>query len=145
MIDSFKGKYAFLSNFYPCAIEHEGRIWKTAEHAFQAAKTQLPIIKDAIQKALTPYEAKRLGRTRMTLLVDNWDLIKVGVMTDILHLKFQIPKLKQLLLDTGDEELVEGNNWNDGFWGKCNGAGLNHLGRSLMKVRQEIRNAQTPT
>ena len=33
----------------------------------------------------------------------------------------------------------EGNDWNDTFWGQCDGVGLNHLGKLLMRVREEIR------
>ncbi len=36
------------------------------------------------------------------------------------------------------EELVEGNWWNDTFWGVCNGEGQNNLGKILMKIRKEI-------
>lgn len=47
-------------------------------------------------------------------------------------------KLKWMLKKTGAEELVEGNNWNDTYWGKCNGHGQNKLGIILMKVRSEL-------
>ena len=47
--------------------------------------------------------------------------------------------LAEKLLATGDEELVEGNDWNDRIWGKVNGQGENRLGIILMKVREELR------
>jgi len=53
--------------------------------------------------------------------------------------KFKQEDLKQMLLDTGDQELVEGNTWNDTFWGVCRGEGQNNLGKILMKVRMELR------
>ena len=36
--------------------------------------------------------------------------------------------------------LIEGNTWewSRTFWGVCNGSGENHLGRLLMKVREEL-------
>jgi len=34
--------------------------------------------------------------------------------------------------------LVEGNSWNDVWWGVCEGEGENHLGRILMDIRAEI-------
>ena len=48
--------------------------------------------------------------------------------------------LRQQLLDTGDAELVEGNSWNDTFWGVSarTGKGKNWLGRLLMQVRGEM-------
>ena len=36
-------------------------------------------------------------------------------------------------------ELIEGNTWNDTYWGVCNGVGKNTLGQLLMKIREEIR------
>lgn len=29
-------------------------------------------------------------------------------------------------MDTGDAILIEGNYWNDTYWGKCNGEGQNN-------------------
>ena len=61
-------------------------------------------------------------------------------MLDLLRQKFKNhPKLKSLLLATGDELLVEGNTWSDVFWGidlKTN-RGQNILGRLLTIVRKE--------
>lgn len=39
MINKFDGKYAFLSNYHPCAVFYEGIEYPSVEHAFQAAKT----------------------------------------------------------------------------------------------------------
>ena len=54
-------------------------------------------------------------------------------------MKFNIPELKQKLLETGNTELVEGNTWGDTFWGVYNVEGENILGRLLMKVREELK------
>lgn len=37
-------------------------------------------------------------------------------------------------------EIVEENTWGDTYWGVCNGVGKNHLGKILMKVRDEVWN-----
>ena len=47
-------------------------------------------------------------------------------------------KLQKQLLATGDQHLEETNKWGDTFWGVCNGVGSNHLGKILMKVRDEL-------
>ena len=49
--------------------------------------------------------------------------------------------LKWRLIGTGDAYLEEGNTWHDTCWGvdAKTGEGLNHLGRILMKVRDELR------
>lgn len=42
-------------------------------------------------------------------------------------------------LPAADEtDLIEGNNWNERFWGVCRGEGRNELGRILMNVRSEL-------
>lgn len=133
MIDRFQGQYRFLSNFWEHPIPYEGLEYRTSEHAYQAAKTTDLFERTCIQQAHTPGQAKRLGR-RITIRPD-WDAIKLDVMEEILNIKFADPKLKAMLLATGDQELIEGNTWNDTYWGICNGAGHNHLGRILMKIR----------
>ena len=35
----FRGVYGFLSNFYNCCIEYEGKVYSSVENAFQASKT----------------------------------------------------------------------------------------------------------
>jgi len=41
MTDSFTGRYIFLSNFYYTKILFGNMTWETAEHLFQAYKTQI--------------------------------------------------------------------------------------------------------
>lgn len=138
-IDRFVGEYAFLSNFHPSTVTYEGKRYPTVEHAFQAAKTFDENSKEAVRKATTPGDAKKLGR--LVSLREGWDEIKVDIMRDLIRRKFQNPFLRPLLLATGDAELIEGNYWNDRFFGVCmrTGVGENHLGRILMEVRDEIR------
>ena len=109
----------------------------TVEHAFQAAKSWKLDDRVNIASAITPIKAKHLGR-RVTLRPD-WEEVKIGVMEELIRIKFEIPELRQALLNTDEEELIEGNHWNDRFWGVCKGTGKNHLGRILMKVRDDIR------
>jgi ribA/ribD-fused uncharacterized protein len=137
MIDSFKGKYRFLSNFYPCLVEYQGNVYESVEHAYSAAKTLDVSFQEAIFFARTAAEAKKIGR-RVPLRED-WEDIKVDIMKNLLVDKFSTFELKGKLLATGEEELVEGNWWGDTFWGVCNGIGQNCLGKLLMEVREEIR------
>ena len=142
MIDRFTGEYGFLSNFYMCCVELDGKTYTSTEHAFQAAKTLDPQKREEIRKATSPGRAKRLGR-KVPLRKD-WESVKVEVMHGLLQQKFKKGgPLADLLLKTGTQDLVEGNTWGDRFWGKTkNGGkwvGKNHLGRLLMLVRQELR------
>ncbi len=46
--------------------------------------------------------------------------------------------MKMEIIHEFQGELIEGNHWNDTFWGICNGNGENNLGKILMKIRHEI-------
>lgn len=138
MIDSFRGRNRFLSNFYPCVLTWEGLVYPTVEHAYQASKTLDPVMRARIRDARTPGEAKHLGR--LPVLREDWETVKVPIMKQLLDAKFSDRALAELLVATGEEELVEGNWWHDKFWGQCPvGFGENHLGRLLMEVRDVLR------
>ena len=137
MIDKFSGEYDFLSNFYQCRVAYEGLWYKNAEAAFQSAKTRMRELRKEFTDLL-PSQAKWLGR-RIKLRED-WEQVKDEVMYQVVINKFAFnDNLKQKLLATGDAVLVEGNTWNDTYWGVCDGKGLNKLGEILMKVREELR------
>ena len=137
VIDSFSGDYSFLSNFYRSTIIFEGMTYPSVEHAFQANKTLDLLRRNQIRNARSCGEAKRLGRS--VILREDWEQIKIGLMEKLLKEKFANPNLKELLLKTGDANLIEGNDWGDNFWGVCRGIGHNHLGKLLMKARDELR------
>lgn len=137
MINSFEGEYAFLSNFYEHPISNGVITFPTNEHYFQAMKTLEDDERLAIARAATPGQAKRMGRS--INLRPDWESIKLDVMETAVRIKFTDPELAAKLIATGDEELIEGNWWNDTFWGVCNGVGENHLGKILMKVRADIK------
>ena len=140
-IESFRGQYGFLSNFYEAPVSYGGLIYLNAEAAFQAQKC----LTDEEKRPFTdmpPSKAKRIGR--QVRLREDWEQVKVGLMEEIVRAKFtQNEDLAWLLLATGDAQLVEGNTWNDTFWGVDlrKGVGENHLGRILMKVREELKAA----
>lgn len=136
-ISSFEGFNEFLSNFYSCEVEFEGRTYPSVEHAYQAAKSVKPDIRRRMAEMATPGKAKRFGN-RIELR-QGWDSMRTEVMMKVLRSKFSDPELAQCLLDTGTEELIEGNNWGDTFWGVCNSKGENNLGRLLMQLREEIQ------
>ena len=143
MIDSFSGDYAFLSNYYPSVIpftisDTELYNAPTVEHYFQAMKCCSDEECFGILAAKTPGEAKRLGRK--CILRKDWEDIKVQVMRDALRKKFINTDLSKRLLSTGEHFLVEGNHWNDTFWGVCEGKGRNMLGYLLMEIREELKN-----
>lgn len=140
VIEKFSGANRFLSNFWPCEVELDAEVYRTVEHAYQAAKTLDLQARAYIRQQPTPGRAKKLGREVEQR--PNWEDMKVAVMRMLLRQKFQDPVLRAKLLGTGDCGLMEGNNWGDRFWGVCRGKGENWLGVLLMQVREEIRGVQ---
>lgn len=135
-IDNFEGEFRFLSNFAPSIVHFDGMEFSTVEHAYQAAKTFDKDLRLKIRNAKTPNEAKKFGKK--IKLREDWEDVKIAVMLGLLEQKFAIPELRQLLLNTGEAELIEGNWWGDTFWGVCKGRGQNHLGKLLMAIRKRI-------
>lgn len=141
MIDNFHGDYMFLSNFYACDIEYEGIKYPSTEHAYQAAKTLDENERRKIAASTTAGQAKKAGK--MLKLREDWAQVKLKVMEDILRIKFSNPELRKKLNATKPEELIEGNWWGDKYWGMVKSTpqsdweGSNHLGKILMKIRDE--------
>lgn len=145
MINDFSGENAFLSNFFDAYLIYEGIIYKSTEAAFQAAKTLDTAERERIA-VMTPSQAKKAGRSLQ--LRPDWEEVKDKVMYDVCRAKFKMNgtlQLEEKLLATGDEELIEGNTWHDNYWGNCTCdkckdiPGRNQLGKTLMKLREDIR------
>lgn len=128
----FRNNYAFLSNMFPCELKINGLTFSCAEAAFQSFKTTDLEIRKTFQN-IDGYEAKKLGRT--IDLRDDWNEIRLEVMDAVLRVKFkQHPNLFKQLKEI-DEPIVEDNNWNDTFWGRCNNKGSNNLGMLLERIK----------
>lgn len=140
-ITSFKDKYFFLSNMFMAPVGYEGIQYPSSEHAYVAAKTTDEEIREKISKIPSPFQVKKFGKTIQ--LRDDWEQIKVHEMRRILERKFSpfrsdLP-LYSWLCATAPRELIEGNTWNDRFWGQCPvGNGKNMLGKLLMEIRDDI-------
>lgn len=149
VIDQFRGRWAFLSNFHPAPLTWEGIEYPTSEHAFNAGKTEDWARRRWIADAPPPREAKRRGRS--VPLRPDWDVrVRFEVMAAVLRAKFGChPGRVDALLSTGSAVLVEGNTWHDNVWGDCQCGrpacaepGANHLGRLLMELRAQLREAK---
>jgi len=143
-------EHGFLCNFYESVVRTttpsgEPYVCGSVEAAFQAHKVldEWEWLTIASQR---PSEAKHLGRSTPNLRPD-WDVVKFGVMEELLAVKFMKGStLAEQLLATGDDELIEGTTWCDTIWGVClldhhdhYGKGENHLGRMLMERRDLLR------
>ena len=153
-ISSFSKENRFLSNFFPLKIPviFEGLPFFTVETAYVAAKTSDINKRHEISK-MKPGEAKRIGKEIFNLAPNpNWSPeFRLQLMEDFVFQKFSRNEdLKQMLLATGECELIEGNHWHDNFFGVCNCGNCppeklrpkeeqNHLGEILTKVRERLK------
>ena len=133
MIISFQGDYHFLSNFYEAPLLFDGRQYRNSESAYQAAKFPTDQFRFS---DLTGAQAKKLAKENKAFIRADWEEVNLGVMIEVVHAKFtQSIELRTNLVATFPQPIVEGNNWNDYFWGVCDGQGENWLGRILMAER----------
>lgn len=137
------GKFGEFSNFYHSPIRIDGVVYITSEHYFQSMKyaTVNPKYARKIANASNPMQAAQMGRTRRKPIRRDWEKIKDDIMRKALRAKFtQHPRLKKLLLSTGNEYIIE-NAPNDYYWG-CGkrGSGKNMLGKLLVELREELKN-----
>ncbi|MBV9852166.1 MAG: NADAR family protein [Armatimonadetes bacterium] len=95
-ITAFRDRYEFLSNYFPCPVTVDGETYSTAEHAFQALKTDDPAERRRVREAPAPYAAKRLGK-KVTLR-DERDARRFEVMERVVREKFRDPALAAALL-----------------------------------------------
>ena len=132
-------EYGCFSNFFPSPVDLEGVIYATSEHYYQAMKAKTQEEHDYIAEAPTPHESRNRGK--QCQIRDGWDNMRDDVMLTVVVTKFtQHSNLADILLSTGDEELIEWAPW-DKYWGKAeDGQGKNKLGKILMQVRDKLKN-----
>lgn len=139
--------YGCFSNFSPHPITINRIPWQTVEHYYQAHKllgTPDQPLMEVIRQAETPEQAASIGRDRARTIRVDWNTAKQEVMWTAVLTKFLThPDIQRVLLETGEESLIE-NSPKDYYWG-CgkDGSGQNQLGKMLMRVRSYIRQQAT--
>lgn len=133
--------YGCFSNFSAHGFMLDQLYWATSEHYFQAQKFINTPYLEKVRQTKTPKDAANLGRSRALPLRSDWEQVKDEVMRNAVLQKFRThADIREILLATGDEFLVE-NSPIDYYWG-CgkDGSGKNKLGLILMEVREILRN-----
>ena len=141
--------YGWLGNMGPYPVKYEGNRWRTTEALFQALRFDDEAIKEELRAITSPMGVKmRAKRHKAKMVVVPQSEQDLANMEMVLRLKLeQHPELKQKLLDTGDETIIEdcgkrfrgsGKFWGaafkDGQW-----LGENMLGKLWMKLRDELK------
>jgi ribA/ribD-fused uncharacterized protein len=137
---STKDEYGAFSNFSNPAFKVDGLVWPTSEHYFQAHKFEDTEYRERIRTTPSAMIAARLGRSRKVPIRSDWEEAKDEVMLCAVLAKFQSRSdLKELLLSTGDQEIIE-KTTKDYYWAcGTDGSGKNMLGKILMRVRDALR------
>jgi ribA/ribD-fused uncharacterized protein len=140
--------YGAFSNLYRRAIEFEGEVFPTSEHAYQAGKARKREVRDWVLSAPSPaLVAMAAHGLYYWDIAPGWSRTKFDRMRGVIRAKFtQHEDLRELLLSTGDARLVESatvDNEVNRLWGEVNGEGRNMLGQLLMELRAELRTETT--
>lgn len=142
MIYEFRGDYGWLSNFYPCKVTYRHSEFDSVEQAYMFAKNDTS--GDWLEFCLNNPPAICKAQSKLIKIRDDWDSVKLEIMELLLEQKFNKEPFKSKLIATGNRNIIEGNYWNDSFWGidlKVNpNYGENHLGRIIMKIRDNLKN-----
>jgi N-glycosidase YbiA len=130
--------YGCFSNYYKSRFFVFGRWWNWSEAPYQAAKTNIESEIVQIHQAIKANDTRLLGQ-QVTIRPD-WDEVKYEIMKEVCKAKFlQCHDLRKILMDTGDEELIEDSKV-DYYWGcGADGSGKNMLGKVLMELREELK------
>ncbi len=139
---STREEYGCFSNFSPHGFTLDDLYWTTSEHYFQAQKFIGTHHSEQIRLVKTPKDAARMGRQRNRPLRSDWEQVKDDIMRKALLCKFSSHSdIREILLSTGNQELVE-NSPIDYYWGcGSDGSGKNMLGIILMEIRELLRNS----
>jgi N-glycosidase YbiA len=159
--------YGAFSNLYRCSVEVAGIKFPTVEHAYQSLKPRDSRVRDWLLSAPAPSlvalcahslpsndidPTEIMGRTADALLGfhtrPGWSRLRYPWMLECIRAKFsQHEELRDLLLATGDADLIEAGRIDDDAgrrWGVVNGRGQNYLGRMLMRIRGELGGLMVP-
>lgn len=136
---STRDLFGEFSNFSKHRVFLKGKSWPTSEHYFQAQKFAGTEHEEAVRLAQSAKIAAEMGRDRKRPLRPDWEAVKEDVMREVVRAKFtQHKELRELLLSTGEAELIE-HTKNDNYWADGgDGTGKNRLGKILMEIRDEL-------
>jgi ribA/ribD-fused uncharacterized protein len=128
-----------LAPFSAHEVKLDGVMYKTAEHAYQALRA-VPEARQSIIDARSPMDAWRAGQVvkQNNQLIPDFD--KLTLMERIFRTKLeQHSDVREVLLATGDRDLLKVYD-TDYFWGTgADGAGENQMGKLWMRLRAELQ------
>ncbi len=139
----------YFSPYTAHAIEIDGVVYPSVEHAYQCQRYTDEAIREEIRSARSPVLAWQLSSKYKHLqkLEFKDPDHKLSVMEMLMRMKVaQHADVCTALLDTGDARIVKHITTyppGDGFWDDGeDGKGLDHMGRLWMKIRDDEQKKQ---
>lgn len=137
--------YIYFSPYTAHAIEIDGVVYPTLEHAYQCARYTDPNIIEEIRTAHSPVKAWEISAKYKQFQIPEFktEEHKLVTMKRLMRLKAeQHEDVRKALEDSGDLNIVKhivSGPPADGFWDDGeDGKGLNHIGKMWMEIRGEI-------
>ncbi len=137
----------YFSPYTAHAIELDGVVYPTVEHAYQCQRYANQKIRDEIRTARSPVKAWEISTKYKHLQIPDFRERKLEVMKELMRAKAeQHEEVRKALIDSGDAKIVKHITTyppGDGFWDDGeHGEGLNHMGRMWMEIREELKTAR---
>lgn len=138
-----------FSNWYRCSLLIDDGKFNCVEQYMMWRKACMfgdKIVAATILTVEHPYDMRVLGRKVKGFKEDEWKQHREAIVEKALRVKFQDPKLRDMLLNTKGQVIAETAAW-DPIWGtganevdtlRGKWTGENLLGKLLMKVRDSL-------
>jgi len=151
-LDTDEHIYFYEPEFYALGNFSAFAIWCTADGLDRRFDTSEALyhwhkfpdhegLRAAVLTANSAHDSFKIAENAVLHRRADWDIVKVGVMREILRIKVnQHEYVHRKLLATGKRNLIE-NSWRDTFWGEGPWRdGQNMLGKLWMEIREELHN-----
>ena len=137
-IDSFSGKYEFLSMEYPCEIKYGNETYNNAFSLLYSFKTNNDNVKRKIAKLSSLKARQKVAKLTAADINESYEDDKNKYLEITVRAKFDCnPEFKKLLIKTYPAKLINNLNYRDEWLGLRYGKGDNELGKLLTKLRLE--------
>jgi hypothetical protein len=140
-VEFYSPEFYCFDNFSAHQVKIWGKVFPTAEHAYQWKKfaDTKPKIAESILAAPSPILARETAIKNKSSRLSNWEDLRVQIMTEILNAKYSQHKDVQQKLPMTGAKIIVGNPPSHKFWGVGeNNKGANVFGKIWMKIRNDI-------
>jgi ribA/ribD-fused uncharacterized protein len=136
----------YFSPYSAHAIEIDGVVYPTLEHAYQCSRYTDERIREEIRSQRSPVKAWETSSKYKSVQIPEFkdEQYKLNVMKTLMRAKaLQHEDVRKALLDSGNIKIVKHITTyppGDGFWDDGeDGKGHNHVGRMWMEIREELQ------